>query len=102
MNKLTLSALLASTLIISACDKAEDATEAAMDKASEMTEQVGEAAAEHAEHAADAGKEMMDKATDIAKDKMHEMTGHAHAVGGTAQVHSVTEEYHAKMKAAGY
>ena len=98
MNKLTLSALLASTLIISACDKAEDATEGAMDKASEMTEQVGEAAAEHAEHAADAGKEMMDKATD----KVHEMTGDAHAVGGGHQVHSITEEYHAKMKAAGH
>ena len=62
-----------------------------MDKASEMTEQVGEA-----------GKDMMGKATDMAKDKMHEMTGDAHAVGGQAQVHSVTEEYHEKMKAAGH
>jgi hypothetical protein len=95
MNKLTLSALLASTLIISACDKAEESTEGAMDKAPEMTEHVGEAATEHA---ADAGKEMTTEASE--QDKVHEMADHA--VGGPAQVHSVTEEYHEKMKAAGH
>jgi hypothetical protein len=95
MNKLTLSALLASTLIISACDKAEESTEGAMDKAPEMTEHVGEAATEHA---ADAGKEMTTEAGE--QDKVHEMADHA--VGGPAQVHSVTEEYHEKMKAAGH
>jgi hypothetical protein len=98
MNKLTLSALLASTLIISACDKAEESTEGAMDKAPEMTEHVGEAATEHA---ADAGKEMTDSTMEAAEqDKAHEMADHS--VGGPAQVHSVTEEYHEKMKAAGH
>lgn len=104
MNKLTLSALIASTLLITACGQAEDATEGAMDKASEMTH----SAAEHVEHAAEAGKDMagdameagkgmVDKAAGVAKDTMNGMTGHE--IGGEHQVKSVTDEYHEKMKA---
>jgi hypothetical protein len=86
MKKLTISALIASTLFITACDQAEDVTEGAMDKASEMTHS-----------AAEAGKDMVDKAAGMAKDTMDGMTGHE--VGGEHQVKSVTDEYHEKMKA---
>lgn len=75
MKKLTLSALIASTFIITACDQAQETTEGAMDKAAEMTQSAAEhaegaahSAAEHAENAAEAGKEMANDAMEAGKD----------------------------------
>jgi len=88
MKKLTLSALIASTLFITACEQAQDATEGAMDKASEMTNS-----------AAEAGK-------DMASDAMEGFTGSGfhtgtkgHPVGTQADIDALTAEYHEKMKA---
>ena len=95
MKKLTLSALIASTLFITACEQAQDATEGAMDKASEMTNS-----------AAEAGKDMVDKAAGMAKDTMEGFTGSGfhtgtkgHPVGTQADIDALSAEYHEKMKA---
>ena len=71
MNKLTLSAIIASTLFITACDQAQETTEGAMDKATEMTH----SAAEHAENAA------------------------GHPVGTQSDIDALTAQYHEQMKA---
>lgn len=120
MNKLTLSALIASTLFISACDQAQDTTEGAMDKAAEMTYN----AAEHSEDAAEAGKEMVGDAMEAGKDmasdameagkdmansameKMDTYTGlgshdgrTGYPVGQEKDINALREQYHAKMEA---
>ncbi|MBT3506172.1 MAG: hypothetical protein HN475_10485 [Piscirickettsiaceae bacterium] len=86
MNKLTLSAIIASTLFITACDQAQETTEGAMDKATEMTH----SAAEHAENAAEAGKDMGSGFHDAA-------TGHP--VGTQSDIDALTAQYHEQMKA---
>jgi len=102
MKKLTLTALIASTLFITACEQAQDASEGAMDKASEMTHD----AAEHAGHGAEAGKDMIDKAAEMANDTMEGVTGagfhtgtKGHPVGTQEDINALHDEYHEKMKA---
>ena len=94
MKKLTLTALIASTLFITACEQAQDA--------SEMTHD----AAEHAGHAAEAGKDMIDKAAEMANDTMEGVTGagfhtgtKGHPVGTQEDINALHDEYHEKMKA---
>ena len=116
MNKLTLSALIASTLFISACDQAQDATEVAMDKAAEMTHNAAEHAedaAGHADHAMEAGKDMANEAMEAGKDmassameKMDAYTGSGlhdgrtgYPVGQEEDINTLTKEYHDEMKA---
>lgn len=84
MKNLTLSALIASTLFITACEQAQDATEGAMDKASEMTNS-----------AAEAGKDTMESFTGSG---FHTGTK-GHPVGTQADIDALTAEYHEKMKA---
>jgi len=87
MNKLTLSAIIASTLFITACDQAQETTEGAMDKATEMT------------HSA-AGL------VDQAKEKMDGFMGSGfhdaatgHPVGTQSDIDALTAQYHEQMKA---
>jgi hypothetical protein len=102
MNKLTLSAIIASTLFITACDQAQETTEGAMDKATEMTH----SAAEHAENAAEAGKDMAAGLVDQAKEKMDGFMGSGfhdaatgHPVGTQSDIDALTAQYHEQMKA---
>jgi ElaB/YqjD/DUF883 family membrane-anchored ribosome-binding protein len=124
MNKLTLSAIIASTLFITACDQAQETTEGAMDKATEMTH----SAAEHAGDAAEAGKDMasdaMDEAKAMATDAMDEAKAMAadvadqpkekmddfmgsgfhdaatgHPVGTQSDIDALTAQYHEQQKA---
>jgi predicted RecB family endonuclease len=113
MNKLTLSALIASTLFISACDQAQDATEGAMDKATEMTHNAAEHAEDAADHAMEASKGMANEAMEAGKDmassameKMDAYTGSGlhdgrtgYPVGQEEDINTLTKEYHDEMKA---
>ncbi len=56
-NLLLIASLIAGTFALTACDKAQEATEKAGDAAVEATEKAGDAAVEATEKAGDAAKE---------------------------------------------
>ncbi len=94
MNKLTLSAIIASTLFITACDQAQETTEGAMDKATEMTH----SAAEHAENAAGVVDQAKEKMDGFMGSGFHDAaTGHP--VGTQSDIDALTAQYHEQMKA---
>jgi uncharacterized protein YcfL len=76
MNKLTLSALMASFLLISACgestENTADADKSVMDSAVEMTEQAAESVSESTSDAYDATTEMANDVADSAMEMMEE------------------------------